>query len=378
MTGRRRSDLDLLAGAPAYAGTLKTLRRAPRRWLVTGGAGFIGSHLTEALLELGQTVTVLDDLSTGRASHLETVRRAVGPAATRLRFVRGDVRDAETLAVAADHVDVILHHAALASVPESIAAPVATHEVNVGGFLQVLEVARTLGARVVYAASSASYGDDDACAQREDRLGRPQSMYAASKTADEAYAAAYHACYGLRTIGLRYVDVFGDRQDPHGDDAAAVIPAWIAATLQGRRCRIHGDGLTTRDFCHVANVVGAVLLASCCEDPSVLGAVLNVGTGVPTSLIDLHDAIEAAVRVRRPDDAGRPPQFGPFRPGDVRPSCADVGLARSTLGYEPVVGLREGIDATVATVLDRPVPGRPPRARSEAPSPRGRPPTERR
>jgi UDP-N-acetylglucosamine 4-epimerase len=375
MTARPPTALDLLAGVPAYAETLEALRCAPRRWLVTGGAGFIGSHLAEALLALGQGVTVLDDLSTGRASNLQAVRRAVGPAATRLRFVRGDVRDAGSLSVAADHVDVILHHAALVSVPESIAAPVTTHDVNVGGFLRVLETARTIGARVVYAASSASYGDDAAPVQREDRLGRPLSMYAASKTADEAYAGAYHAAYGLETIGLRYFNVFGDRQASHGTDAA-VIPAWIAAKLRGQRCRIHGDGLTTRDFCHVANVVGAVLLASRSDDPRALGSALNVGTGVPSTLLELHDAIEAAVRARRSDLVGGPPEFGPFRPGDVRRSCADVALARASLGYEPAVGLRDGIDATVAAILDG-APGRRPRGRAEAPSPHGRRPAAR-
>jgi UDP-N-acetylglucosamine 4-epimerase len=371
MTARPSSALALLAGVPAYAATLDALWDAPRRWLVTGGAGFIGSHLTQALLELGQTVVVLDDLSTGRAANLQAVRRAVGPAAARLRFVRGDVRDADTLAVAADHADVVLHHAALVSVPESIAAPVATHEVNVGGFLQVLEVARRLGACVVYAASSASYGDDEAPAKREERLGRPLSMYAASKTADEAYAAAYHAAYGLRTIGLRYFNVFGARQDPHGA-YAAVIPAWIAAKAQGRRCRIHGDGRTTRDFCHVANVVGAVLLASRSDDPWLLGRAVNVGTGTPTTLLELHDAIDAAVRARRPDLPAGPPEFGPFRPGDVRHSCADIARARSVLGYEPAVGLRDGIAATVDAILDRPAPRRL-RGRTTAASPHGGP-----
>jgi UDP-N-acetylglucosamine 4-epimerase len=367
MSDRAPSSLALIADAPAYADRLAALRRAPRRWLVTGGAGFIGSHLTQALLELGQHVAVLDDLSTGRARHLRAVRRAVGPAAVRLRFVRGDVRDAEALALAADHVDVILHHAAATSGPDADVAPVESHEVDVGGFLQVLEVARTLGARVVYAASSVGAGGEEAGLERPGRPGRARAIDAASKIAGEAYAAAYRVAYGLETIGLRYADVFGDRQDPHGPCAAA-IPAWIDATLQGRPCRIDGDGWAARDLCHVANVVGAVLAASLSEDPRVLGAALEVGSGVRTTPIELHDAIVAAVRARRPGTVRLPPDLGPGGPGDVRRRCADIAFARATLGYEPVVGLRDGIDATVAAVLDATPSAGPASGRAQPPA----------
>ena len=348
------SAVDLLAGAPAYAGAMADLRAAPRRWLVTGGAGFIGSHLVEALLGLGQEVVVLDDLSSGYLANLEVVRVRVGPgAAARLRFVEGDVRDAATVAAAAAGVRVVLHHAARVSVPGSIEDPVGSHHVNVTGFLHVLEAARVVGARVVFAASSASYGDDPADVKVEGRLGRPLSPYAATKTAGEVYAAAYGEAYGLETVGLRYFNVFGSRQDPRGA-YAAVIPAWIDALVRGGRCRVHGDGLTTRDFCHVANVVGANLLAAITTSAGVLGGVANVGTGERTTLLELHAALLVALREARPEiaaglEAG--PVFGPFRAGDVRHSCADITRAREGLGYRPVVGLRVGIAETLGWFL---------------------------
>ncbi len=347
------SALDLLTGAPAYAAALAAVGAAPRRWLVTGGAGFIGSHLTETLVRLGQEVVVLDDLSSGYLRNLDDVRARVGADADRLRLVRADVRDAAAVAAAADGVAVVLHHAAMVSVPASIDDPLTAHHVNVTGFLHVLEAARAVGARVVYAASSASYGDDPADVKVEERLGRPLSMYAASKTADEVYASAYGQAYGLATVGLRYFNVFGPRQDPRGA-YAAVIPAWIDALAHGRPCQIHGDGLTTRDFCHVANVVGANLLAATTTSPDAVGGVFNVGTGARTTLLELYDAIVDALRAARPGRADLEdarPTFGPFRPGDVRHSCADVGHARAHLGFEPVVGLREGVAHTLPSFL---------------------------
>jgi UDP-N-acetylglucosamine/UDP-N-acetylgalactosamine 4-epimerase len=345
--------LELLSGAPAYASVLAALRAEPRRWLVTGGAGFIGSHLVEALLGLGQEVVVLDDLSTGFLANLDDVRARVGGARERLRFVEGDLRDAAAVAAAATGARVILHHAAAVSVPGSIDDPVTTHDINVTGFLHVLQAARATGARVVYAASSASYGDDPADVKVEDRLGRPLSPYAASKTANELYAAAFDAAYGLESVGLRYFNVFGARQDPHGA-YAAVIPAWIDALVRGDRCRVHGDGLQTRDFCHVANVVGANLLAATTTAPAALGGVYNVGTGARTTLLELHEAILEALREAfpdRPDLASSAPEFGPARAGDVRHSCADVARARAVLDFEPVVGLRAGIGHTLAWFL---------------------------
>ena len=267
--------------------------------------------------------------------------------------MEGDLRDAAAVAAAADGARVILHHAAAVSVPGSIDDPATTHDINVTGFLRVLQAARATGARVVYAASSASYGDDPADVKVEERLGRPLSLYAASKTANELYAAAFGAAYGLETVGLRYFNVFGARQDPRGA-YAAVIPAWIDALVRGDRCHVHGDGLQTRDFCHVANVVGANLLAATATAPTALGGVFNVGTGARTTLLELHEAIVGALREALPDRAGlasAAPEFGPERPGDVRHSCADVGRARAVLGFEPVVDLRAGIGHTLGWFL---------------------------
>lgn len=345
--------LDLIAGAPAYADAIAEIGRFRRRWLITGGAGFIGSHLAETLLALGQDVVVFDDLSTGFMTNLDDVRRRVAGAAERLHVVRGDLRDADAVATAAAGASVILQHAAAVSVPGSIDDPVTTHDVNVTGFLHVMQAARAEGARVVYAASSASYGDDPADVKVEDRLGRPLSMYAASKTANELYAAFYRAAYGTESVGLRYFNVFGARQDPRGA-YAAVIPAWIAALMRGEPCRVHGDGLQTRDFCHVANVVGANLLGATTTAPEALGGVFNVGTGARATLLELHDAVVAEMRDALPerrDLASARPSFGLERAGDVRHSCADVGRAKDVLGFESVVTLREGIRHTLGWFL---------------------------
>jgi UDP-N-acetylglucosamine/UDP-N-acetylgalactosamine 4-epimerase len=345
-----------LRASPTAARVLDAVAAAPRRWLVTGGAGFIGSHLVETLLRLGQRVVVLDDLSTGYQRNLDLALAgcdAGSGAGERLTVVRGDVRDADGVRRAAEGADVVLHHAALVSVPLSVDDPRTAHDVNTTGFLNVLEAARATGARVVFAASSASYGDDPADVKTEDRLGAPLSMYAASKTANETYAAAYAKAYGLGVVGLRYFNVFGARQDPRGA-YAAVIPNWVAAMAAGRGCVVHGDGLTTRDFCHVANVVFANLAAATTEDRDAFGEAFNIGTGTPTTLLELHvriaDAFVRATGAQRPD----PPSFGPFRAGDVRHSCADVGKAARRLGFEPVVGLDQGLDATVRWFVAQP------------------------
>jgi UDP-N-acetylglucosamine/UDP-N-acetylgalactosamine 4-epimerase len=347
------NSIELLASSPAIAGAMAELRAAPRRWLVTGGAGFIGSHLVETLLGLNQEVVVLDDLSTGFSANLDDALGRSGASSTRLRFIEGDIRDADAVRAAAEGAAVVLHHAAMVSVPLSIEDPIGAHHANATGFLHVLEAARTTGARVVYAATSASYGDDDADVKLEGRTGRPLSMYAATKSANELYAAAFERAYGLVTVGLRYFNVYGSRQDPHGA-YAAVIPAWIDTLRRGDRCRVHGDGLTTRDFCHVSNVVGANLLAATTAAQAAPGAVFNIGTGSRTTLLELFDAVVATFRERYPhrgDLEGAVPIFGPFRPGDVRHSCADVTWARSVLGFEPVVGLREGMSLTLGWFL---------------------------
>jgi UDP-N-acetylglucosamine 4-epimerase len=338
-----------------FAARIAELEARPRRWLVTGAAGFIGSHLVQALLGWGQTVVGLDDLSTGHRANVDDVVARVGPdAAARYRFTVGDVTDPVAVADAIRGVDVVLHHAAFVSVPGSIEDPRACHRTNVEGFLEVLEAARAEGVkRVVYAASSASYGDDDAPEKREEATGSPLSMYAATKTADEAYAAAYAATYGLQAVGLRYFNVFGPRQDPQGA-YAAVIPAWIERLRTGAPCVVHGDGGQTRDFCHVANIVGANLLAATTPAERGWHRVYNVGTGVTTDLLELFALLRDAVAGQPgadPSTATAEPTFGPPRAGDVRHSRANVDRARGELGFRPIVDVRAGIENTVAWFL---------------------------
>ena len=345
----------LLEESAAYAPILRGLRDAPRRWLVTGAAGFIGSNLSEVLLKTGQEVVGLDDLSTGYRANLDDVAERVGPDAwRRFRLVPGDVANSADVDGAVRGVDAILHHAAFVSVPASVRDPVAAHHANATGFLNVLDAARRHGSpRVVYAASSASYGDDDAPVKTEPRLGRPLSMYAATKTANELYAAVFAETYGLDAVGLRYFNIFGPRQDPNGA-YAAVIPKWVAGLAAGEPCFIFGDGETTRDFCHVANVVGANLAAATTDDAAALNEVYNIGTGGSTTLNELFVAIRDAMARAlpdRPELAHARPEYGPFREGDVRHSRADVTKARETLGYRTVVGVEDGIDHTIRRFL---------------------------
>lgn len=345
-----RHVLALLEASEAYAPVIEGLRSSPRTFLVTGAAGFIGSHLTETLLRAGQRVVGFDNFATGYQRNLDEVLAAVGTeAAGRFSFVEADLRDQDAVLRAAEGVSVVLHHAAFVSVPASLEDPLLAHHVNVTGFLHVLEAARRNdGARVVFAASSASYGDDPAPVKVESQIGRALSPYAASKTADEIYAQAFHAGYGLDTVGLRYFNVYGPRQDPKGA-YAAVIPAWIETLVRGEACRIHGDGLTTRDFVYVANVVGANLLAATTDDAQALNRVYNVGCGDSVTLLDLFEVIRGALlelNSSREDLHMARPEHGPFRPGDVRHSRADVGLAELVLGYRAVVGLEAGLAQT--------------------------------
>ncbi len=317
----------------------------PRRWLVTGGAGFIGSHLVETLVALGQGVRVLDNLATGHRANLEA---AAAAAPERVDFLEGDIRDPEACAAAVQGVDVILHQAALGSVPRSIHDPVASHDVNVTGFLNVLRAAHGAGVRrVVYASSSAVYGDHPGLPKVEDATGRPLSPYAATKAADELYAHAFSNAYGLETVGLRYFNVFGPRQDPAGA-YAAVIPLWFAGLFGGAHPTLNGDGETSRDFSYVANVVQANLLAATTSDPRALGTVYNVACGARTTLLELfHLMREEAARLH-PRAAAVELLRRPARAGDIRHSHADVSRARDLLGYAPTHSLREGLARTVA------------------------------
>ena len=320
-----------------------------RRWLVTGAAGFIGSHITERLLRLDQGVVGLDSFATGKRSNLAEVLGAVAPQqARRFRLVEADIRDAEACARAMEGVDLVLHQAALGSVPRSIDDPMTTHDVNVTGFLRILAAARQAGVkRVVYASSSSVYGDHPALPKSEGAVGRQLSPYAASKFADEVYASAFGRCYGLELVGLRYFNVFGPRQDPLGP-YAAVIPRWFGGLLATGEVFINGDGETSRDFCFVDNVVQANLLAAITTNGEAIGEVFNVAYGERTTLNELFDLIRERVAAIRPDAAGVEPVRREFRAGDVRHSLADIGKARRLLGYAPTHSIQEGLDVTAA------------------------------
>lgn len=332
------------------------LRTHPRHWLVTGAAGFIGSHLIEALLRLDQRVRGLDNFLTGREENLEQVRALVSPAQwSRLEFVRADIRDAAACRAAAAGMDHVLHQAALGSVPLSLEDPATTNAINVGGTVNMLVAARDNRVQsFVYASSCAIYGDDPNLPKREEVLGAALSPYAVSKLADELYAAVFHRCYGLQAVGLRYFNVYGPRQDPNGP-YAAVIPKWIDALIGGEPVRINGDGETSRDFCYVANVVQANLLAATAP-PGPAGeapGVYNVAVGERTTLNQLFQWLRDLLAPRFPGVAARRAEHGDFRPGDVRHSLADISRARERLGYQPTHRTAEGLACTVEWHLAR-------------------------
>ncbi|MBI5068804.1 MAG: SDR family oxidoreductase [Deltaproteobacteria bacterium] len=321
-----------------------------RTWLVTGGAGFIGSHLVAALLSAGQRVRCLDNFATGRRENLEEVTAGAGEA---FELVEGDIRDPATCAGACRGVDLVLHQAALGSVPRSIQDPITSHEVNVTGFLQVLRAAHQAGVRrVVYASSSSVYGDHPVLPKVEDQVGRQLSPYAASKFADEVYAHAFAASYGLELVGLRYFNVFGPRQDPSGP-YAAVIPLWFQALLTGAPAHINGDGLTSRDFCYVDNVVQVNLRAATIPATGASNRVYNVACGERTTLRDLFELIRGHVAAVRPAAAAVEPVAREFRAGDVRHSLADISLARKQLGYAPSHTVRQGMAETARWYVNR-------------------------
>jgi UDP-N-acetylglucosamine/UDP-N-acetylgalactosamine 4-epimerase len=325
------------------------LRANPRRWLVTGVAGFIGSSLLEALLELDQPVVGLDNFETGHRRNLDEVRAVVGPTRfARFRLVEGSVASREDCERATAEVDVILHQAALGSVPRSIEQPLETNAANLTGQLMLLEVARRAGIRrFVYASSSSVYGDSPTLPKVESELGQPLSPYAVTKLGDELYASVYGALHAMGTIGLRYFNVFGPRQDPEGA-YAAVIPKWVAAMIRGDAVRVNGTGEISRDFCHVANVVQANLLAATVESKPALNQAYNVAAGRRTTLLELFELLRDGLAPRHKHLAALEPEHGPFRPGDVMHSLADIEKARRLLGYEPTHTIERGLSESLA------------------------------
>jgi UDP-N-acetylglucosamine 4-epimerase len=324
------------------------IKAQPSTWLVTGVAGFIGSNLLESLLDLDQRVIGLDNFATGKRDNLAEVEAAVGPARwNSFHFIEGDIRAPGDCRTACRGVRYVLHQAALASVPASIEDPVAYHDSNVTGFLNMLVAARDAGvARFVYAGSSAAYGDDPGLPQIESQTGRALSPYGLTKYMDELYAGIFARCYGLGSIALRYFNVFGPRQDPQGA-YAAVIPQWVARMIRGEPVHINGDGRTARDFCYVANVVQANLRAATVDDPAAVNQVYNIALGEMTTLSQLYATLRELLAPRHPHLRDSRPEHRDFRPGDVPLSQADIGKAMRLLGYRPQWRLREGLARAV-------------------------------
>jgi UDP-N-acetylglucosamine 4-epimerase len=313
-------------------------------WLVTGVAGFIGSNLLEALLKLNQKVVGLDNFSTGYRYNLEQVKSLVTPDQWRnFAFIEGDIRNPEHCRNACQGIDYVLHQAALGSVPRSIADPLLTNGNNITGFINMLVASRDAGVkRFVYAASSSTYGDHPGLPKMEDVIGKPLSPYAVTKYVNELYADVFARCYGFKTIGLRYFNIFGPRQDPEGA-YAAVIPKWIASLIKNEPVYINGDGETSRDFCYIDNAVQANLLAAATENPEALNQVYNVAVNERTTLNQLFELIRSLLEPHFPLMKDIAPIYREFRAGDVRHSLADIGKARNLLGYSPTYRVDQGL-----------------------------------
>lgn len=328
------------------------LREKPKTWLITGVAGFIGSHLLEKLLTLGQTVTGLDNFATGHQHNLDDVKRCVDEEAwARFTFVEGDIRNLDDCRRAVRGTRHVLHQAALGSVPRSLEDPIATNRANIDGFLNMLVAARDEAVKsFTYAASSSTYGDSMELPKVEDRIGNPLSPYAVTKYVNELYADVFQRCYGFNSIGLRYFNVFGPRQDPNGA-YAAVIPKWIGAMLKGEPVYINGDGETSRDFTYVDNAVQANLLAATAEGEA-LNRVYNVACGARTSLNRLFVLIQNSLSCSSKRDIPDA-SYRDFRDGDVRHSLADINEAADFLGYKVATDVSEGVENVVKNFAAR-------------------------
>ncbi|PQJ44946.1 LPS biosynthesis protein WbpP [Vibrio campbellii] len=329
-----------------YEQIQQELLESPKTWLVTGVAGFIGSNLLEKLLKLNQTVVGLDNFATGHQHNLDEVKSLVSEAQwDRFTFIEGDIREPNACQQAVQGVDYVLHQAALGSVPRSIADPLTTNAANITGFLNMLDAARQEEVKsFTYAASSSTYGDHPALPKVEENIGNPLSPYAVTKYVNELYAGVYARTYEFKTIGLRYFNVFGRRQDPNGA-YAAVIPKWTAAMINGEDVFINGDGETSRDFCYIDNVVQMNLLAATAQDEAK-DEVYNVAVGDRTTLNDLFYAIKNALNENGVEVSAEP-IYREFRAGDVRHSQADIRKAKENLCYKPKYSINFGVEISV-------------------------------
>lgn len=326
-----------------YQTVCAQLQQASKTWLVTGVAGFIGSNLLETLLKLNQKVVGLDNFATGHQHNLDEVQGLVSAEQwANFRFIEGDIRNFADCKNACTGVDYVLHEAALGSVPRSIADPITTNETNISGFLNMLTAARDAQvSSFTYAASSSTYGDHPALPKVEEHIGKPLSPYAVTKYVNELYADVFAKTYGFKAIGLRYFNVFGQRQDPNGA-YAAVIPKWTASMIAGDDVFINGDGETSRDFCFIDNTVQANILAATTQDEAAKNQVYNVAVGDRTTLNELYRAIQVALAENQVNFE-RDPVYRDFRAGDVRHSQASIAKIQQHLGYAPQFKIAEGI-----------------------------------
>ena len=331
-----------------YEQIKQDLKSNPKTWLVTGVAGFIGSNLAEELLKLNQKVVSIDNFSTGHRHNLEQIKSSVtNEQWNNFTFIEGDIVDFDTCDKVTQGVDVVLHQAALGSVPRSIDNPINSNSSNVTGFLNILTAAKDNGVkRFVYASSSSVYGDSKELPKVESRTGELLSPYAVTKAVNELYSGVFYRCYGFESIGLRYFNVFGKRQDPNGA-YAAVIPKWIAQMLKGEDVYINGDGETSRDFTYIDNVVQANILAGVTENKEAIAKAINVAAGGRETLNNLFNAIKNGIEKRVPNLKIKEPIYRDFRPGDIRHSNANIDLAKNLLGYQPTHTLEEGLEESL-------------------------------
>ncbi|EOB3674775.1 TPA: Vi polysaccharide biosynthesis UDP-N-acetylglucosaminuronic acid C-4 epimerase TviC [Vibrio vulnificus] len=329
-----------------YEKIQQELVESPKTWLVTGVAGFIGSNLLEKLLKLDQTVVGLDNFATGHQHNLDEVKSSVTEAQwQRFTFIEGDIRNPETCVAAVQGVDYVLHQAALGSVPRSINDPITTNSANITGFLNMLVAAKDQQVKsFTYAASSSTYGDHPALPKVEENIGNPLSPYAVTKYVNELYADVFNRTYGFKTIGLRYFNVFGKRQDPNGS-YAAVIPRWSSDLINNKEVFINGDGDTSRDFCFIDNTVQMNILAATATDTEK-AQVYNVAVGDRTTLNELYHSIQESLSKNGINNNNKP-TYRDFRVGDVRHSQADISKARGILGYKPEFNIQQGIEKTM-------------------------------
>ena len=331
-----------------YNETLKTLNEQPKKWLITGVAGFIGSNLLETLLKNNQHVVGLDNFSTGHQHNLDQVKDLVSTEQWKnFKLIKGDIRQLKDCNNACEGMDYVLHQAALGSVPRSIDDPINTNENNLTGYLNMLVAAKDADVkRFVYAASSSTYGDHPDLPKVEDKIGNPLSPYAVTKVVNELYAKVFARTYGFKTIGLRYFNIFGQRQDPDGA-YAAVIPKWVADMMANKPVYINGDGETSRDFCYIDNAVQANILAATANDPDAIDQVYNVAVGDRTTLNELFELIRSSLSEQFPHLDNYKATYRDFRAGDVRHSLAEISKAKRLLGYEPTHRIGEGMEVAL-------------------------------